>query len=124
MLCGPGKSSKNCAATATLSPFCVNEITPRTVVPFLGVTLATPIASLTSLDGTSPHAATTLSAMAVASARIELKWHSFRGSLRLVDDPAGHARAGIACRLRLVVVGVLVHDDRLAEDVRHAAADG
>jgi hypothetical protein len=48
----------------------VNEMMPRTVLPFLGVTLATPIGSLASRDGASPQAATRLSAIAVASARM------------------------------------------------------
>src|SRR5688500_11742522 len=44
-------------------------------------------------------------------------------SLRAADDRAGQARAGVAGRLRLVVVRVAVDDEPLADDVRGAAPD-
>src|ERR1700687_1300840 len=117
-LCRPGKSSKNCPVTATLSPICVKEMMPRTVLPFLGVTLATPIgpflAEASSLAGVPLQPAKSSS---TARPAIRLT------RLGLVDDAAGHARAGVARGLCLVVVRVLVHDDRLADDVGGTAAD-
>lgn len=36
-----------------------------------------------------------------------------------LDDPAGQALAGIACRLGAIVVRVLMDDDRFPDDVSH-----
>src|SRR6266700_2117366 len=113
-LCGPGISSTKFPAISTRFPRCVNEMNPRTVLPLLGESLATPMGPASSvslnLAGVSPQPATSAAATnAAATAN---------------GNPERAARAGVARGLRLEVVGILVDHNRLADDIGRSAADG